>query len=480
MSEPARILVVDDEADMLETCSRILVRQGYDVTTAPSPARAVECLETTPFHLMITDLVMPGMSGLELAQLARKGDPSLAILMITAHASVETALRATREGAFDYIPKPFSMEDLETAVRRALEYRRERLVGAGSRQPDAVFDSGPILGNSPAIQRTLARIPKVADTASNILIVGESGTGKELVARAVHLNSRRRLAHFVPLDCGALPEMLLESELFGAERGAYTSADAVRRGVMEYADGGTLFLDEIANLPLAMQAKLLRALEARTVRRVGGTREIAVDVRLIAATHQDLAELVAEGRFRADLYYRLHVVEITIPPLRERDGDVRLLALHFASEFGGKSGRQISGVSSAALMMLERYDWPGNVRELRNAIERAVSLTESSQIMPDDLPPDITEPASGRSHLHGYRAAKERAVTEFEVNYLRLLMAQWGGNISRAAAFAGLKRTALHRLLARHHLRASEFRPPHGHSRAPDAGVHQDVPPDPK
>jgi DNA-binding NtrC family response regulator len=461
MSGPAaRILVVDDEVDMLETCRKILARHGHEVATAASADAAEPLLTGGSFDLLIADLVMPGRNGLELARWARQNDPHLTVLIITAHATIETALRATREGAFDYIPKPFTMEQLEVTVDRALECGRLRQENAAlRRQLEAGFDARLIVGNSPAIEESLALAQKVADTEANVLITGESGTGKEIVARTIHLNSRRRRRHFVPLDCAALPDTLLESELFGAERGAYTGAEVTRPGLLEHADGGTLFLDEIGNLPAPTQIKLLRVLQERTVRRLGGTRESRVDVRVIAATNQDLQSLLKDGRFREDLYYRLAVVPIQLPPLRERRADVRLLAQHFVAEFAARTGKDVRGVSSAALMLLERYDWPGNVRELRNAMERAVSLTESNQVMPGDLPPDLADRPAGSRFGGEFRVAKRHAVAAFEEAYLRALLTETGGNITRAAGRAGLKRTALHRLLARHGLDANTFRP---------------------
>jgi len=461
----ARILIVDDEADMLETCRRILVRHLYDVRAARSPEEAERLLAEGPVDLLIADLVMPGKDGLELARLARQRDPRIGVLIITAHATIESALQATREGAFDYIPKPFTMEQLEVAVERGLEARRLREENAAlRRQLEGTFDLGNIVGASPAMQNLVDLLRKIADTQANILIMGESGTGKELVARSIHANSRRRQRPFVPLDCGALPETLLESELFGAERGAYTGAEASRAGLVEHADGGTLFLDEIGNLPLSMQVKLLRVIQERTVRRLGGLHQVAVDIRVVAASNQELSRLVREGRFREDLFYRLNVVSVTLPRLREREGDVRLLAQHFVTEFAERSVKKVRGLSSAALLILERYDWPGHVRELRNVIERAVSLAESNQVMPADLPAYLTEGPQGAPLFGPFRSAKLHAVTEFERTYLRVLLEQCGGNISRAAARAGLRRTALHRLLTRHGLDARAFRsrPPAG------------------
>jgi len=352
------------------------------------------------------------------------------------------------------------MDQLEVAVARGVEFRRLRDENlALRRQLEASFNFSQIIGASPAMQQMLALVRKVADTEANVLIAGESGTGKELIARSIHANSSRRARHLVPIDCAALPETLLESELFGAERGAYTGAETTRPGLLEHADGGTLFLDEIGNLPLAMQAKLLRVLQERAVRRLGGSRQIPVDVRILAATNHDLQEWIRQGQFREDLYYRLNVVQLPIPPLRERAGDVRLLAQDFVDEFAGRSHKNVRGVSSAALMLLERYAWPGNVRELRNVVERAVSLTESNQIMPADLPAYLTGSQQPSRSAGEFRAAKGRAIAAFEIAYLRALLEEAAGNVSRAAARAGLKRTALHRLLTRHALDAKAFRP---------------------
>ncbi|MBI2220331.1 MAG: sigma-54-dependent Fis family transcriptional regulator [Acidobacteria bacterium] len=461
-----RILIVDDEVDMLATCDKILSRRGYLVETASTSEEAESRLAAHEFDLLIADLVMPGRNGLEVAQLARRRDPRLGVLIITAHATIETALRATREGAFDYIPKPFTMEQLEIAVERAIEFRRLRDENAVlKRQVTASPDFRHIIGSSPATQQLVDVIRKVADTDANIVITGESGTGKELVARALHAASRRGGRPFVPVDCAALPETLLESELFGAERGAYTGAVATRAGLLEHADGGTLFLDEISNLALPMQAKLLRVLQERSVRRLGGAREIPVDVRILSATNQDLEHLVRAGRFREDLYYRLNVVSISTPPLRDRAGDIQLLAQHFVKEFTTREGKDVRGLSAAAVMVLDRHAWPGNVRELRNVIERAVSLTESNQVMPSDLPSSLTDFRSGGALSGEFRSAKQQAIAEFETAYLQRLMEVSGGNVSRAAARAGLKRTVLHRLLARHGLRPQDFRgggPPPG------------------
>ncbi len=458
---PARILVVDDEVDMLETCRRILVRSGYRVEVASSPAEAEKLLKGEPFALMITDLVMPGMDGIALARRARQHVPGLAVLVITAHATVETALRATREGACDFIAKPFTVEEFEVAVQRGLELSRlreenERL----KRQVDAAMSLEEIVGDSPAMRGVLEVIRRVAGTDASVLLTGESGTGKELIARSIHVNSARSGRAFIPVDCAALPEALLESELFGAERGSYTGAVETRIGVFEAADRGTLLLDEISNLPLPMQVKLLRVLQERSIRRLGGVAQISIDVRIVAASNQDLAALVRDGQFREDLFYRLNVVQIDVPPLRERVGDIELLAHHIVSELSLRHKRPVRGLSNAALMFLERHDWPGNVRELRNVLERAVLLSESNQVMPADLPVEILEATAARPLTGEFNVAKRRAIVEFEIDYLTTLLQRTDGNISRAAVLAGLQRTALHRLLQRHSLKAEDYRQP--------------------
>jgi len=458
---PIRILVVDDEADMRETCRRILTRIGHEVEVAASAAEAETLLEATSFALLVTDLVMPGKDGIELARLARRRYPGLAVLVITAHATMETALRATREGACDFIPKPFTMEELEVAVERSLQVGRlqdenEQL----RRRVDASVKLGEIVGDSASMRRVLELIRRVADTDASVLITGESGTGKELVARSIHANSRRRRGPFVPVDCAALPETLLESELFGAERGSYTGAVSTRIGVFEAADGGTIFLDEISNLPLAMQVKLLRVLQEHSIRRLGGTTELKVDVRVLAASNQNLQALVHDEQFREDLYYRLNVVQVDVPPVRDRTGDVSLLAHHFVRELAAHHGSSVRGVSSAALMFLEGYAWPGNVREMRNVLERAMLLSESNQVMPADLPASIIDARTAAPAVGEFNAAKRRVVKDFEMAYLTALLEEADGNISQAAVRAGLQRTALHRLLLRHGLKAEDYRPP--------------------
>jgi DNA-binding NtrC family response regulator len=444
---------------MLETCRRILVRSGKEVEVASSAREAEQHLANGSFELMITDLVMPETDGITLARRARKTVPGLTVLVITAHATAESALQATREGACDFIKKPFTVEEFEVAVERGLALNRLRGENERLKQRvEAAMSLARIVGNSPAMRGVHDTIRRVAATDASVLLTGESGTGKELIARAIHENSERKARAFVPVDCAALPETLLESELFGAERGSYTGAVESRVGVFEAADHGTLFLDEISNLPIAMQVKLLRVLQERSIRRIGGVTQIGVDVRIVAASNQDLAALVRDGQFRSDLFYRLNVVPIEVPPLRDRAGDIELLAQHMVIELARRHDRPVHGLSNAALMFLERYDWPGNVRELRNVLERAVLLSESNQVMPDDLPTEIIDSPGTRMPAGDFNVAKRRVVVEFEIDYLTSLLKQTDGNISKAAALAGLQRTALHRLLQRHGLRAEDYR----------------------
>ena len=459
LQAPARILLVDHDADIVEACRRTLSRRGYHVETTSSGQAALRLLEEAPFDLLLIDLLLSENGGPAFVHEVSRRNAALPLLFITAQGSIERSFCANCKGVFHCLRKPFSTPDLEMAVERLLA-TRSTLDGDTAREPSRqrCLDFSEIVGCSAAMQDVLDTVRKVADTELSVLIMGDSGTGKELIARAIHANSSRRERAFVPLDCGALPETLLESELFGAERGAYTGASVSRAGLIEHADGGTLFLDEICNLPLPMQAKLLRALDERMVRHLGSPRLIPCDVRLVTASNRDLWELVRDRCFREDLYYRLNVVSIVVPPLRERRSDVRLLAEHFAAALAARQRKPIEGISSTALTLLERYDWPGNVRELRNAMERAVSLTESSEIAPADLPPRITDGRRMPPVLGPFRVAKERCIAEFEVGYLRALLLQSAGNVSRAAATAGLRRTALHRLLNRHALDARHFR----------------------
>jgi two-component system response regulator PilR (NtrC family) len=391
-----RILVVDDEPSMREMLRIVLRRDGYDVVVAASGNEAIQHLQGQPFDLLLSDIRMPDTSGVEVLRAAKQIDGNVVAFMMTAFASTESAVEALRLGASDYLTKPFSMDELRLKVRQHLEARRLREENLLlKRALHSRYEFSNILGRSEAMQHVFATIRTVAGTNSTVLISGESGTGKELVARAVHFNSLRRDRPFVAVNCGAVTETLLESELFGHVRGAFTGAHANKKGLVEAAEGGTIFLDEIGEMSPSMQVKLLRVLQDRRFRRVGGTVEVQADVRVIAATNQDLTRMVTEGRFREDLYYRLNVLSITLPPLRDRREDIPLLAEHFRQQFAAQTGKGVRTISAEALRLLETHAWRGNVRELQNAIERAVALEQTEAILPESLPDEVRRGAPG-------------------------------------------------------------------------------------
>jgi len=452
-----RILVVDDEEDMLENCSRILDRLGYEALLESDGGKGVVRFEQEHPVVTLTDLRMPGMDGLEVLRTIRRIDPEALVILFTAFATVETAVEAVKEGAFDYIPKPFSADQLQLVIERALTQRR--LLEENRRLREQLTETyrfENIVGRSRPMAQVFDLIKKVAASEANILVVGESGTGKELIARCIHANSSRAARAFVPIDCASLPEHLLESELFGHEKGAFTGAIATRRGLFEEANGGTSFLDEIGDIPLPLQAKLLRVLQERQARRVGGNRFIDVDVRVICATHQNLADMVQKEKFREDLYYRLNVISLPLPPLRDRSGDIPLLAYHFLRKYAVQSGKEVKGIAPETLELLEAYPWPGNVRELQNVIERAVVLAEGEMVTPAELPANLRLPqkvptAMVADHL-SLKKAKRQWVEAFEREYLIALLNKHQGNISQAAKTAGVDRKTIHRLLKRYRI----------------------------
>lgn len=453
-----RILVFDDEIDMLETCCRLLRHMGYDCTTSNDSTIAEQMVAEIEPDIVLTDLVMPKQDGFAVLKTVRKVVPDALVIMITGYATVESAVKAIREGAFDYLPKPFSVEQLEVIIKRAvqqLDLREENRILRSQIEEKYNFDN--IIGANGGLQQVVETVRKVSGTDANILILGESGTGKELIARSIHANSKRRGGPFVPVDCASLPENLLESELFGHEKGAFTGAHTAKEGLMELADGGTLFLDEIGEMSPVLQAKLLRALEQQSFRRVGGTKEINVDIRFLAATNRDLEEAVTRREFREDLYYRLNVITVQLPPLRERVQDIPLLANYFLHHFAGRMEKQVGAISAGALDLLQRYSWPGNVRELRNAIERAVAVCETRTIKPVDLPDRLNKPPGALASVPNtglpFHQAKEEWIEAFEVKYLQELLKRHGGKISEAAREAGIDRKTVHRLLKKHQIR---------------------------
>ena len=469
MSEP-RVLVIDDEPDVIENCLRVLRRSGYRCLSTTDAARGMSMIEAERPDLVLTDLKMPGTDGLAVLRRAHEVDPELPVVVVTAFATIESAVAAIKQGAIDYLPKNFSVAELTLTVERALRQRRLAQENRHLRaQLQTTLGLDNVIGRSPAMAQVSELVKKAARSEANILVLGESGTGKELIARAIHANSPRAAQAFVPVDCASLPENLLESELFGHEKGAFTGAVKTKPGLMEAAGAGTLFLDEIAELATGLQVKLLRALQERQIRRVGGTDLIGVDVRIVSATNRDLRAAGAHGQFREELYYRVNVIEIRLPPLRERAGDIELLAHAFLQRYGQDRVRRWE---EAAMAALEAYRWPGNVRELQNVVERACALAETDTITPRDLPDHIlgrppTAPAltarAGADPLTaaqlsdtteiGLKQAKDRWMSVLEAAYLRQSLARHNGNISAAAKAAGIDRKTFHRLVNKHQIR---------------------------
>jgi two-component system, NtrC family, response regulator HydG len=394
MAEPATLLVADDDPAVRQSLERALAREGYTVVLAPDGQAALDRLRQGGVDLLLSDLRMPGLTGLELLREVKSAVPDVDVILLTAFGTVEEAVTAMKDGAVDFLTKPFQRAQLIRVIRKALE-RRELIAQnlALQRRLDDLLAQGNLIGVSPAFRAMMTLVDQVANSSATVLIHGESGTGKELVARAIHDRSPRRSGPFVAVNCAALPETLLESELFGYEKGAFTGAAARKEGRFELADGGTLFLDEVADLSPVTQPKILRVLQEGEFERLGGTRTLKVDVRIVTASNQDLAVLVKEKRFREDLFYRLNVIAVTAPPLREKREDVAVLAQHFLRVYAAKNNRTLVGFSDDALRCLEAYAWPGNVRELENVVERAVVLARASIVEVGDLPDKITENA---------------------------------------------------------------------------------------
>jgi two-component system, NtrC family, response regulator HydG len=441
------ILVVDDEPDMRGLLQDVLEQHGYHATMAEGGERALACLKEEDFAVLLTDLRMKGMQGLDLLVEAKKLYPTLNIILMTAFGSVETAIEAMKHGAYDYLTKPVRNEDLLRVVNRAVrEAALRREVTRLRQQVLREYSFHQILGKSNAMRDVFDLIRRVAASAINVLITGESGTGKELVAKAIHYNSDRRDGPFVPVNCAAIPDALIESELFGHVRGAFTDARTDKRGLFEEAQRGTLFLDEISELPLMLQAKLLRAIQEHEIRRVGARQPLSVNARLIAATNLTLAEEVKAKRFREDLYYRLNVIEIRLPPLRERKEDIPLLVEAFLRRCCETTEQDAKRFSEAALALLIDYQWPGNVRELENVTERAVTLARSDTILPDDLPPPIRG-TQVRAAIHDPTERTLR-LSEVEHAYIRRILEKTGGNKYHTAQVLGIDRKTLYRKLA--------------------------------
>lgn len=440
-----RILIIDDEEMFREDLALLLEDQGYVCRTAADGSAGIEAAKEFAPEVILCDIVMPGMGGVEALEELVRICPGSCVLMVTAHGTLETAVEAFRKGAFDYILKPLVLEDVFQKIARYVEYRRLAAeVQALRRELQREDRASGMVGKSSAIGRVFELIERVAQTASTVLVTGESGTGKELVARAIHEGSRARDRAFVAVNCAALPEALLESELFGHLKGAFTGAEEDRPGLFEIADRGTLFLDEIAEMPVGLQAKLLRAIEQKEVRRLGSGRMLRVNARILASTNRDLKAEVAEGRFREDLFYRLRVVEISLPPLRERREDIPLLVEHFIQKYNARLKKRFLGADAGAMRVLMAYGWPGNVRELENAVERAMILAEGDFLGVADLPPDI----AGSVEFPELRDNLRDAVKAYEREHIRQVLNACGGNREAAARRLGINPSTLYRKMA--------------------------------
>ena len=446
----AHVLVVDDDPAVRDVLQEVLMQEEYSVSTAEDGAAAIQAVKDSVTHIVITDFQLPDIDGLEIIDRVAKLDAKIIPIMMTGFGTIETAVRAMKSGAFDFITKPFDLETVAVVVRKAAEFVRLRQENHLLRK--AVRDQyrlEHLVGASEPIQQVMEFVQKVADSDSTVMIQGESGTGKELVARMLHFNSLRKDRPLVPVNCGAIPENLLESELFGHEKGAFTGATHSRMGRFELANGGTIFLDEIGEMSLPLQVKLLRVLQEREFERVGGNRTIHVDVRIIAATNQDLETLVEERRFRKDLFYRLNVIPIVIPPLRERRSDVPILIDHFLARFNHSKHTEVSGLAPDALHMLAEYDWPGNIRELENMIERLVVLKKKGVLSIEDLPEKICRRSSGPELKEQFIRFSEdginlsREIEQYEKHLIMEALRKANGVTSRAAQLLQLNRTTL-------------------------------------
>jgi DNA-binding NtrC family response regulator len=446
----ARILIVDDDRSMCDLIETDLRRRGHVPESVTDAVTALERVREEDFDVVLTDLNMPGMNGIELCRRVAVHRPDVPVVVITAFGSLESAISAIKAGAYDFVTKPIDLDILGVSLERALSHRALKEQIKTLSGPSEEGECGELAGRSRPMLELCDKIKRVADSEASVLITGESGTGKELVARALHDRSRRARGPFVAFNCAALPESLLESELFGHRRGAFTDAREDKRGLLVEAGGGTLFLDEVGDIPLTVQPKLLRALEERRVRPLGGASEIPYDARVIAATHRDLEEAMEAGAFRKDLYYRLNVIKLAVPPLRSRGTDVLLLARRFVAEFAGRSGKPITGIAETAVEKLLSYSWPGNVRELRNAMERAVALARHDKVVHDDLPEAVRDYEEPRVLPAGSDPNELVSLDELERRYIIHVLRASGGNRSMAARILGLDRKTLYRKLHRY------------------------------
>ncbi len=445
-----QLLIVDDELIVRESLGNWLKEEGYSVDSADSGLEALKKMDAKKYDLIVADFKMPGMDGIQLLEKCKKTDPELQVLVMTAYASVDTAVQAMKQGAFDYIVKPFDPENVTRIIERALKFKmleKENILLR--KELEKKYGIDEIIGKSKKMEKVFDLIRTVADSEAVVMIRGESGTGKELVAKAIHANSKRKYGPLVALSCGALPETLLESELFGYEKGAFTGAQHSRKGRLEMADGGTLFLDEIGDISIKTQVDLLRVLQEKTIHRLGSSKPITIDVRIVSATNRNLEKAVKTGNFREDLYYRLNVVTINVPPLRDRKEDIPLLTNHFLKKFTVENSKDIGGISGETMEILMAYPWPGNVRELENVMEHAVVVSKTGVIVPEDLPENV------REEIHkteAEAAAAPKSLEESEKIHIIKILDENEWNISRSAKDLGIDRVTLYNKIKKYNI----------------------------
>ncbi|KAB0671747.1 sigma-54-dependent Fis family transcriptional regulator [Oryzomonas sagensis] len=454
------ILIVDDEKGQREILTVILKKEGYDVADVPGVREALEQLDRREFDLIMTDLKMQGQSGLDLLEAIQAADPQQCVIIMTAHGTIDSAVEAMKKGAFDYLEKPLERDNLILTLRRAFEriglVRENRVL---LKRVEQIQTIPTILGEHPKMREVFRIVSKIAATNSTVLIVGESGTGKELVARAIHDGSQRRDKPFMAINCAAIPDSLIESELFGHEKGSFTGANAREIGIFEAANGGTVFLDEIGEMNVAMQAKLLRAIQEKEIRRVGGKVNIPLDVRILSATNKELEQETRRGNFREDLFYRLNVIRINLPPLRERGGDVKTLAEYFVKKYSQASGIGVEGISRPAFKLLMNYTWPGNVRQLESVIERSVLMAESNYIEPEDLPAEVTATSALGGGIPFELPPEGIAFEELEKGIIVKAMERADWVIGKAAPLLGMSYKTLQYRLEKFGIERPERRP---------------------
>ncbi len=457
MAKKPRILLIDDEEGLCRMLEAVLGDEGYEVRAYHRPVPAVEEFVAGRYDLVITDIKMPEMSGIEVLQKIKEKDPSVPVIVITAHATVDMSISAMRKGAYDMVTKPFEPDELLFRVKNALRLNLLASENQSLREElEGRFKFDRIIGTSEKLRAVLDKVEKLAVRDTSVLITGESGTGKELIAQAVHYNSPRKEGRFVAINCGALPESVLESELFGYKKGAFTGATEDKEGLLKAADSGTLFLDEVGNLPMNVQKTLLRFLQEQEFRRIGDTHTTKVDVRILSATNADLRDAVKAGTFREDLYYRLNVVNIHLPPLRERKPDIALLADHFIREQNERFGTRVKGLSPEALEVASEFSWPGNIRQLRNAIEGALAMESGEYITLPTLAQFI-EIDEAQPRERGSEEDYSSALAQFETSYLKELLRKAQGNVEEAARLAGMNMATIYRKLKKYHIRKEDY-----------------------